>query len=76
MPQESSRWRLRLFAGAGALVVAGAALWGAWHAIPDVSGTRVRCADFRTHDAAQRAFLAGATQLDGDRDGIACERLR
>lgn len=67
---------VRLVAGAGALVAAGAALWGAWQAIPDVGGTRVRCADFRTHDAAQRAFLAGATQLDGDKDGIACEALR
>jgi hypothetical protein len=34
-----------------------------------------RCSDFSTQRAAQEALRRGATQLDSDRDGIACENL-
>jgi Excalibur calcium-binding domain len=33
------------------------------------------CASFTYQQDAQAAFNAGATQLDGDNDGIACEEL-
>lgn len=39
----------------------------------DVGG--YRCSDFSTQRAAQEAYRRGATQLDSDRDGIACENL-
>jgi Excalibur calcium-binding domain len=33
------------------------------------------CADFQYQEDAQAAYNGGATQLDGDKDGIACEAL-
>ena len=33
------------------------------------------CADFQFQQDAQAVFLAGARQLDGDNDGVACESL-
>lgn len=37
---------------------------------------KVTCADFQTHSAAQQAYNAGYTNLDGnDNDGLACETL-
>jgi micrococcal nuclease len=37
---------------------------------------KVTCADFQTHSAAQAAYNAGQSQLDGnDKDGKACESL-
>lgn len=33
------------------------------------------CSDFRYQEDAQAAYSSGARQLDGDRDGIACESL-
>jgi len=37
---------------------------------------KVTCADFQTQAAAQQAYDAGYTQLDGnDNDGLACESL-
>jgi hypothetical protein len=37
---------------------------------------KVTCADFQTQAAAQRAYNAGYTNLDGnDNDGRACESL-
>jgi hypothetical protein len=75
VPGETSRWRLRLGAGIGALMVAGTAVWGVMASQPsDYAG--VRCSDFKTHAQAQAAYEDGAWQLDGDRDGVACEGLR
>jgi hypothetical protein len=34
-----------------------------------------RCSEFRWQQDAQIAFEAGATELDNDSDGIACEEL-
>lgn len=39
------------------------------------SGSDAVCADFRYQEDAQAAFRSGATQLDRDKDGIACEDL-
>ena len=36
----------------------------------------IRCDDFDTQEQAQTAFENGKTGLDGDNDGIACERLK
>ncbi len=33
------------------------------------------CADFKYQEDAQAAYNAGAKQLDGDHDGVACESL-
>jgi len=48
----------------------------AWGALAAPTGLSGRCADFRTHADAQAAYRAGARQLDGDGDGIACEALQ
>lgn len=37
--------------------------------------SHARCSDFRYQEDAQAALAAGATQLDGDHDGVACESL-
>jgi hypothetical protein len=36
---------------------------------------RQTCKDFRSCEEAMKAFKAGNTQLDGDKDGIPCESL-
>lgn len=41
----------------------------------DSGGSDAVCSDFRYQEDAQAAFSSGARQLDGDRDGIACESL-
>jgi hypothetical protein len=38
-------------------------------------GSDARCSDFTYQEDAQAALRAGASQLDGDSDGIACESL-
>ncbi|UIF88442.1 excalibur calcium-binding domain-containing protein (plasmid) [Cupriavidus necator] len=38
-------------------------------------GDDAKCSDFRYQEDAQQAYRAGAKQLDGDKDGIACESL-
>ena len=35
----------------------------------------VTCNSFYTHADAQKSFEKGYTKLDGDNDGVACERL-
>lgn len=76
-----SHWRQQALVGAFALAVAGMALWGLAHdaSPPGVPVSRVtptvRCADFRSQAAAQRAFTSGVRQLDGDGDALACEAL-
>lgn len=39
------------------------------------NNSKAVCADFRYQQDAQAAYFAGARQLDGDNDGIACESL-
>jgi hypothetical protein len=41
-------------------------------AVPDQPGALVTCASFATQQEAQAAFAAGATQLDSNGDGLAC----
>lgn len=36
---------------------------------------RQTCKDFSTCEQAKKAFKAGNTKLDGDKDGIPCEML-
>lgn len=38
-------------------------------------GSDAVCADFKYQEDAQAAYAAGATQLDRDNDGVACESL-
>lgn len=37
---------------------------------------RVSCASFSTWEDARGAYVLGATWLDGDADGVPCERLK
>jgi Excalibur calcium-binding domain len=41
----------------------------------DEADKNARCSDFRYQEDAQDALNRGASQLDGDHDGIACESL-
>ncbi|MFM2345373.1 MAG: hypothetical protein RL654_126 [Pseudomonadota bacterium] len=43
---------------------------------PSGSVSSYRCSDFTRQSDAQAAYNRGATQLDGDKDGIACESLQ
>ena len=36
---------------------------------------RQTCKDFSTCEEAMKAYKAGNTKLDGDKDGIPCEKL-
>lgn len=42
---------------------------------PSGSMSGYRCSDFTRQSDAQAAYNRGANQLDGDKDGIACEHL-
>lgn len=36
---------------------------------------RQACKDFNTCEEAMKAYKAGNTKLDGDKDGVPCEKL-
>lgn len=42
----------------------------------DNEDNKFSCADFPSQAAAQAAYINGATYLDADNDGIACEHLK
>lgn len=50
-------------------------VWWGMNMASTPSAPRVHCGDFTTQSAAQQAYKDGATYLDGDHDGRACEAL-
>lgn len=42
---------------------------------PEPAFARHTCNDFSTCEEAMKAYKAGNTRLDGDKDGIPCEKL-
>lgn len=42
----------------------------------DNDDNKFSCSDFSSQAAAQAAYINGATYLDADNDGIACEHLK
>ena len=66
---------MRFGDGGAALAVACAAMALAGCGGAGDSSSDAVCADFQYQEDAQAGFNAGAKQLDGDNDGIACESL-